>query len=143
MAEQKETVFGKGQELFRQGEKGGDLFFIKSGDVEITVRNENGEEAVVGTKSAKQVLGTMSFLECSPRTASAKAKTEVKAVVVNQVQREKLLAAIPQWASVLIKDLTSSLINMNGEFARLNTENEVLKKRVEVLKKKTQEEEKK
>ncbi len=58
----------------------------------------------------------------------------MSAVVVNQAQREKLLAAIPQWAGVLMKDLSGSLKRMNDEFAHLTVENQKLNKRVEVLK---------
>jgi CRP-like cAMP-binding protein len=140
MGDPKETVFGMGQELFRQGEKGGELYFIKSGEVELTVRNEEtSDEAVVGLKVAREVLGTMSFLDNSLRTATAKAKTEVSAVVVNQAQREKLLTSIPQWAGVLMKDLSGSLKHMNDEFAHLTVENEKLNKRIENLKNKVTE----
>jgi CRP-like cAMP-binding protein len=144
MAENKETTFGAGQQLFRQGEKSGDLYFIKEGEIELQVRNDDtGEEAIVGTKGAREVLGTLSFLEGLPRTATATCKTEVKAVVISQQQREKMLATVPQWAGVLIKDLTASLRNMNNQFAHLTVENQKLTKRVEQFKAKEAEAEKK
>lgn len=136
MAEPNDTVFGQGQTLFRQGEKGGELFFIKAGQVELSVRSESGEHAVIAVVGEKSVLGTMSFLENDPRSATAKAVTEVKAVVVNQAQREKLLKSIPTWFGVLVKDLSSNLRRTNLEFAQMKAENERLKKRVEALRKK-------
>lgn len=136
MSEPNDVTFGQGQTLFRQGEKGGELFFIKTGKVELSVRGEQGDEAVVAVVGEKSVLGTMSFLENDPRSATAKTLSEVKAVVVNQAQREKLLKSVPAWFAVLVKDLSSSLRRLNGEFAQLKAENERLKKRVEALKKK-------
>jgi len=131
MAEPNEQTFGQGQTLFRQGEKGGELFFIKEGKVELTVRSDDtGQSAVVATVGAKSVLGTMSFLESEPRSATAKCLTEVKAVIINDAQREKLLKTVPAWFAVLVKDLSSSLRRLNEEFAELKAENETLKKRV-------------
>lgn len=131
MAEPNEQTFGQGQTLFRQGEKGGELFFIKEGKVELSVRSdETGQSAVVATVGSKSVLGTMSFLESEPRSATAKCLTEVKAVVINDMQREKLLKTVPSWFAVLVKDLSSSLRRLNEEFAALKAENETLKKRV-------------
>jgi CRP-like cAMP-binding protein len=76
MSEPQETTFGNGQQLFRQGEKGGELYFIKSGKVELTVRNDaTGESAVVAVVGDKSVLGTMSFLEGDLRSATAKCVT--------------------------------------------------------------------
>lgn len=132
-----EVTFGQGQTLFRQGEKGGELFFIKTGKVELSVRNEAGESAVVAIVGDKSVLGTMSFLEGDERSASAKALTEVKAVVINQAQREKLLKTVPTWLTVLMKDLSSSLRRLDHEYAHLKAENEVLKKRIDAYKKKS------
>ena len=136
MSEQKEVTFGQGRELFRQGEKGGELYFIKQGKVELTVRNEDtGESAVIATVGDRAVLGTMTFLEGEKRSATAKAITEVRAVVVNQAQREKLLKTIPQWFQVLVKDMSSNLRRLNQEFARLNAEKSVLEKRIVALQK--------
>lgn len=141
MSDQKETTIGQGQTLFRQGEKGGELFFIKSGKVELTVRNEaTGESAIVATLGDRNVLGTMSFLEGEPRSATAKALTEVKAVLINQAQRERLLKTVPAWFQVLVKDLSGSLRRLNIEFTTLKAENELLKKRLEKFKSQAKEE---
>lgn len=103
--------------------------------MELTVRNnDTGESAVVAVLGERNVLGTMSFLEGDPRSATAKAITEVKAVVVNQSQREKLLKTVPNWFQVLVKDMSSSLRRINEEFTHLRTENELLKKRCEKMK---------
>ena len=137
----KTTTFGQGQTLFRQGEKGGELYFIKAGKVELTVRNdETGVTAVVATIGERSVLGTMSFLEGDPRSATAKCLTEVQAVVVNQAHREKLLKTIPGWFQVLVKDMSQSLRRINAEFTQMKTENALLKKRVDAKAKKDAEE---
>ena len=140
MTDPKETVFGAGQELFRQGEKGGELYFVKSGEVELTVRDEGtGKEAVIAVLGAKSVLGTMSFLEGDDRSATGKCKTEVRCVVINQAQREKLLKTIPGWFQVLVKDLSTNLRRIDNKYSKLVGENETLQKRFDVLQKKMKE----
>ena len=131
-----ETTFGVGQILFKQGEKGGDLYFVKAGQVELTVRSEAGESAVVAVLGERSVIGTMSFLEGEARSATAKCITEVKAVVVKQGVRERLLASIPKWFFVVVKDLSGHLRKLDEKYADLLAENETLKKRVEFMKKK-------
>jgi CRP/FNR family cyclic AMP-dependent transcriptional regulator len=131
-----ETTFGTGQLLFKQGDKGGDLYFVKSGQVELTVRSETGETAVVAVLGERSVIGTMSFLEGEARSATAKCITEVKAVVVKQAVRERLLATIPKWFFVVVKDLSGNLRKLDEKYAGLLAENETLKKRVEFMKRK-------
>lgn len=116
-----EQVFGAGQVLFKQGDKGGDLYFIVSGKVNLSVRDESsGAEAIVATVSDKSVIGTMSFLEGDQRSATATVAEELRCVKVTQVQRDKMLSSIPSWLKVLIKDLSSSLRRLNLQFTNVN-----------------------
>jgi CRP-like cAMP-binding protein len=75
----------------------------------------------------------MSFLEGEPRSATAKALTEVKAVIIRQGQREKLLKTVPSWLNVLIKDLSTSLRHLNAEFLHLQAEHAAQKKRLDAI----------
>lgn len=135
VSDPKEQVFGQGRELFKQGDKGGELYFIKEGKVELLVRNaDTGEEAVVATVGDRNVLGAMSFLEGDPRSATAKCLTEVKAIVINQTQRERMLGQVPAWMQILLKDLSGNIRRLNSEYTRLTAENEKLTKRVETQK---------
>jgi hypothetical protein len=60
----------------------------------------------------------------------------VKAVVVKQAVRERLLATIPKWFFVVVKDLSGNLRKLDEKYAGLLAENETLKKRVEFMKRK-------
>lgn len=131
---QKIVTYGAGQELFRQGESGGELFFIQKGKVELTVFNKDtGESAVVATINEKAVLGTMSFMEGEPRSATAKALTDVECVIVTQTQREKMLAEIPAWFKILVKDLSGNLRHLNLKYTELQSQNQQLEKKFQAL----------
>jgi len=134
-AETKHSEFGKGDILFKQGSKGGELFFIKEGEVELIVRDaETMSERVVARVGENSVLGTMTFLEGEARSATARCVSPVKAIVVGQIQREKLLTQVPVWFKVLLKDLSSNLRHLNEEYVRLAAKHEVLEKRVALMK---------
>jgi len=134
LGQPKERNYGAGQILFRQGEVGGDLYFLQSGKVELSVHTaRTGLNAVVATVEAPTVLGTMTFLEGDTRSATAKALTEVKALIVDTEQREKLLGSVPDWLRALIKDLSLNLRRLNMEYTDLKSENEELKERLRRL----------
>ena len=127
--------FKTGDVLFKQGTKGGDLFFIKKGSVELNVRDaESGNERVIATVNERSVLGTMSFLEGEPRSATATCKTDVTCVLVTQTHRENLLKQVPAWFKVLLKDLSGNLRSLNEQHVRVVAENEILQKRVKIMK---------
>lgn len=132
----KQTIIGAGQTIFKQGEKGGDLYFISEGEVDLYVRDEDsGKEAIVATLGPKSVMGTMSFLEGDPRSATAKAKTELKCVKISQMQRDRMLTSVPSWFRILIKDLSGNLRRLNTEYIRITNEMTLLKKRFDVKEK--------
>ena len=134
-SEQKPEIFGAGQVLFKQGDKSRDLYFVKEGEIELSVKNEDSQsEAVVATIGSRSVLGSMSFLEGEPRSATATVKTEATMVRINDGQREKLLKTIPSWLQVLIKDLSSNLRRINANYAKLQDEHKLLQRRYDVLK---------
>ena len=137
--EQNMKTFGSGQVLFREGEKGGNLFFIKSGQVELSVKDKTtSETVVVGVVGEQSVLGTVTFLESEPRSATAKCLTEVKCVVVNELQRQKLLDSIPKWFRILVKDLARNLRRANEKYSEVQKRYELLEKRYNVLKRKVE-----
>ncbi len=133
---EKLVTIGSGRTLFKQGDKGGDLYFIKSGTVELSVRDpETGDEAIVATLGARAVIGTMSFLENDPRSATAIAKTELQVVIVSQVQRDKLLTQVPTWFQVLLKDQSASLRRLNDQFVKVKNEGKLIDKKLKVKEK--------
>lgn len=133
-------IMGAGRTLFKQGDKGGDLYFITKGIVELSVRDaESGQDIILATLKDKNVIGTMSFVAGDPRSATAIAKTELEYVVITQGQRDKLLADVPVWVKVVIKDLAATIRSSNEAYATLKTEHEKLQKKYELKEKQKKE----
>ena len=129
----KVITIGAGQIIFKQGDKGGDLYFINEGEVDLLVRDEEtGREAVVATLGPKSVMGTMSFLEGDPRSATAKAKSEIKCIKISQVQRDRMLTSVPSWFRILIKDLSQNLRRINTLYIKMTADMTLLQKKLGV-----------
>jgi CRP-like cAMP-binding protein len=75
------AVFGRGEEIIRQGEQGDSLFVIQRGRVEVLVTS-GGEQEVVDTLGVGSVFGEMSLLTGSPRSATVRAVEDTEVVPV-------------------------------------------------------------
>lgn len=104
--------FAAGTVIFNEGDPGGDLFFIKAGDVEV-YKSKDGVEVTLATLHAGEVLGIMTCLTREPRLASARAQTDVKALIVKQAGIRSLIQSTPPWVSSVIKDFTLRVKNID------------------------------
>ncbi len=135
MPDKKERTFGAGQVLFREGDKGGELYFLQMGEVELTVKDPStGDPIRIAEVKPPAVLGTMTFLEGDDRSATATAKSTVRVLIIAKDQREELLGTIPEWFKVLVKDLSSNLRRIDQEYSMTKAENESLKNEIKYLK---------
>ena len=94
----KVTTIGQGQTLFKEGAKCDVIYFIKSGQVEISrIDEETGKKIILKTLGPESVVGTMAFLLGLERSATAVCLTEVKCIEIKEAQRDVLLKQIPPW----------------------------------------------
>jgi CRP/FNR family cyclic AMP-dependent transcriptional regulator len=78
-----EVHFAQGQALFSYGDPGDSLYVIISGEVELFVKNDTGERIVLETARPGDFFGEISLLDQGPRTASAVALSDVRALLVD------------------------------------------------------------
>src|SRR5262245_26977709 len=71
------THFAEGEVLFREGDPPDCVFRLLSGAVEI-LRELDGEPILLGTVGAGQFIGEMGVVENRPRSATARAASEVE-----------------------------------------------------------------
>ncbi len=109
--------FAPGAMIFEQGSPGGDLYLLKSGEVEV-FRASGGVEVRLATLRQGEILGIMTCLTREPRLASARALTEVKALVVKQAGFKTLISSTPAWVHTVIKDFIIRIKNMDDLYAK-------------------------
>ena len=88
--------FKEGESVFDEGDKGGSLFFLLSGNVEIVLKGFS-QERKVATLGVADIFGEMSLVDNLPRSATARAKGPVAALEVsfeNELPEPELTAKI-------------------------------------------------
>lgn len=109
-------TFGPGDSLFHQGDPGGDLYFIEQGVVEIYTSKDN-EAIILSEMTQGEIIGVMTCLTSEPRMASARAKTAVVCKKVPHSSISKVLASLPNWMKIVLKEFTIRLQQMNKVYS--------------------------
>jgi CRP/FNR family transcriptional regulator, cyclic AMP receptor protein len=102
------THFAEGQVLFREGDLPDSVFRILSGSVDI-LRELDGDPILLGTVGAGQFIGEMGVVENRPRSATARAASEVEVEILTPTEFFDQIARSPQAARELIRRLSQRL----------------------------------
>ena len=107
--------YASGERLVRQGDEGGSLFVLRSGEVRVERAEGSGERRELARLSAGSFFGEMGLLTGDPRTASVLAISEVEVVVVEKEAFTPLL----QEDGLLVRALSEALEARSRERARV------------------------
>jgi CRP/FNR family cyclic AMP-dependent transcriptional regulator len=77
-----------GETLFRAGEPGESLYVVRSGEVELFIRDTAGQKIALAIAGAGEVFGELALLDRGPRTATAIALTDCELL---ELDRDDLL----------------------------------------------------
>ena len=133
----KVTTIGQGQTLFKEGAKCDVIYFIKTGQVEISrLDEETGKKVVLQVLGPESVVGTMAFLLGLERSATAVCLTEVKCIEIKEAQRETLLKQVPPWLKSMLKDLVGIIKGQNEKYLEAQRLIQSLENKVKKLTKK-------
>jgi uncharacterized membrane protein len=87
-----------GKTVFNYGDPGESLYIIRSGAVEVFIKDDTGERIVLETARKGEVFGELSLLDGGPRTASVVVTEELEALRLDRGDLEKFLRQHPQSA---------------------------------------------
>ena len=110
--------------LFVEGDISDRVFLLESGVVKVTCRSTDGQDVLLAIRAAGDILGELSSLDHSPRSASATALEPVEAIVVGARDLDRALAESPEAARELLTILATRLRDADRkrvEFATLDT----------------------
>ena len=106
-----EEAVAQGKPFFVEKEKSGGLFgksakmyYLVAGEVSLTAGNK-----VIGNVSAGQIFGEMASIAQLPRTATATAKTDCRAISLDEKQFHRAIQRIPEFALMLMSILIERL----------------------------------
>ena len=100
----------QGNLMFREGDKGNECYIVVEGQVEIIKSLGTRDERLSALRGPGETIGEMSlFIEDHQRTASVRAKTPVKALVMKRDDLENLLRRQPDLAFDFVAMLSRRL----------------------------------
>jgi len=100
--------FRAGDVLFREGERGEEMYVIQSGVVQI-LKRVGDHERPLATLGRGEFVGEMAILNDKPRTATAKVVEHAKVLVIDAATLEQMIANNTEIALRLVKKLARRL----------------------------------
>ena len=100
--------YEKGAYVFKEGAHGGYMFFIVDGEVEI-IKQFDTAKHTIATLGAGRSVGEMSLIDGAPRSATARAKTALKLIVLKREDFNKLNEEHPAVANRILMGMSSLL----------------------------------
>jgi CRP/FNR family transcriptional regulator, cyclic AMP receptor protein len=106
-----------GQSVFSYGEPGHAMYIIRSGEVEIFVKNDQGEKVVLETSKAGDIFGEVSLLDGGARTAWVTAISDCELL---RLDREHFEAYVRQCtpAALNLLSVAARRLRKTDEFIR-------------------------
>src|SRR5882724_4766507 len=86
-----ERKVAAGGEIFREGDPGDGVYFVKSGLVEISGLINAAERRVFSQLATGEIFGEMSVIEDRPRSATATALKETEIYFIPRIEMHSLL----------------------------------------------------
>jgi len=84
-----------GKTVIREGELHDAMYFIRRGEVEVTIE-DNGVDVFVNKLHAGEFFGEIAALEGGPRTATVRAVTDLEVFRITRADLQQLLAGAPR-----------------------------------------------
>jgi CRP/FNR family transcriptional regulator, cyclic AMP receptor protein len=112
--------YAAAQNIFNYGDPGNAMYILRSGEIEIYVKNDQGEKIVLETSNPGDIFGEVALLDGGPRTAWVGALSDVE---VLRLDREHFEAYVRQY--------TPAALNLLSVAARrLRRSDEVIRRTV-------------
>jgi CRP-like cAMP-binding protein len=93
--------FERGEPVFHQGEKGGAIYIIKSGRLEVRATGPTSEELQLAILGPHQFVGEVSFLTGVPRTATVVPLEDCELLMIGEAELTHLVRDHPDLLKIL------------------------------------------
>ncbi len=116
-----------GEVLFEEGSEGDRAYVVKEGELEILKHDAARREVLLAVLESGEMLGEMSLLENTPRTASVRARTPTTLIAIRPEQLDQLFDSSPSAARSMLHTVTArwrateSMLRQSEKMAQLGT----------------------
>jgi small-conductance mechanosensitive channel/CRP-like cAMP-binding protein len=91
-------LYGRDEEMVRQGEPGSDLFIVKSGEAVVTVKQDRSDPIEVARLHRGSIFGEMSLVTGAPRNATVRTESICEVLVIGHDEFASVLEEYPDIA---------------------------------------------
>jgi CRP-like cAMP-binding protein len=105
-----------GEHLFSEGDKASSVYIVKSGSFKV-YREISGEIFNLGIIDELEIIGEMSIVDHTPRSASAQAISDSEVYTLNIGNIESFLKVQPFWLGMILKSVILRLRQTNDKLA--------------------------
>lgn len=127
----KTVEFNSGEILFNEGEKTYHFFIVQDGEVEVFRTADDGKKIPLALVSSGASIGEFAMIDRLPRSATARARTPVKAVMVTEEAYLELLSELPTWATSMMETLVERLRHANEVIRKSKMVDEKLRNEID------------
>ncbi|GAC1330118.1 MAG: Crp/Fnr family transcriptional regulator [Candidatus Dormibacteria bacterium] len=121
----RQRTYRKGAPLLVEGESSDRVAVIVSGRVKVFISTDDGREVVLSMRGPGDLIGELSFLDGGPRSATAAAVEEVRAVVLSSLDFRAYLSERPVVTLVLLQMLSRRLREADAKLAEFTAHDSV------------------
>jgi len=111
-------LYEDGEVLIRQGEAGDCMYVIREGEVEVIVE-QDGRETLLRVAGKGELLGEMAIFEKAPRSATVRARGQVRALTIDKKNFLRRVSQDPSIAFNVVQTLARRVRELSGEIASL------------------------
>ena len=121
-----EVQLEAGQLLFAEGDNGDRAYIIREGEIEI-FKATAGRQILLAVRQPGEVIGELSLLQDSPRTATARARSAATLITIRQDQLGRLLRISPSASRAMFDTVlgrwraTETMLRQSEKMAQLGT----------------------
>jgi signal transduction histidine kinase len=122
----REMSFASDQLIFKEGDAGDGIYFVKDGLVQISAGVGYGDIKVLTRIRQGELFGEMAVLDNQPRSANATAEGATTVYFINRAEWEQLLERAPRLAAALVREISRRVREFNAKYVREVLESERL-----------------
>jgi len=122
-----DVTLDPGEVLFEEGSEGDRAYVVRDGELEIIKHDAANREVLLAVLESGEILGEMSLLENTPRTASVRARTQTTLLAIRPEQLDQLFDSSPSAARSMLHTVTArwrateSMLRQSEKMAQLGT----------------------
>ncbi len=113
-------VYGDGEVIIRQGESGDSMYEIQEGQVEV-IQEKDGQEVQLAVLGKGDFFGEMAIFEREVRSATIRARGEVRALTVDKRTFLRRITEDPSIAFRIVERMSRRIRELDAEIVRLKT----------------------